>query len=53
MEYQIDQLQQQMLEMQEHMAQMTVALRDTRDRATQAEAKLAQQQAVPSSPPSV
>ena len=48
----MDQLQQQMQEMQEHMAQMTVALRETRDRAAQAEFALAQQQAVPASPPS-
>ena len=53
MEYQMDQLQQQMLEMQQHMANMTVALRDTRDRAQAAEDALAQQQAVPASPPSV
>ena len=53
MEYQMDHLQQQMLEMQEHMAQMTVALRETRDRAAQAEFALAQQSAVPASPPSV
>ena len=53
MECQLDQLQQQMLEMQQHMANMTVALRDTRDRAQAAEDALAQQQAVPASPPSV
>ena len=52
MEYQLDQLQQQMLEMQQHMANMTVALRDTRDRAQAAEDALAQQSAVPASPPS-
>ena len=49
MEYQLDQLQQQMLEMQQHMANMTVALRDTRDRAQAAEDALAQQQAVQAS----
>jgi DNA-binding protein YbaB len=49
----MDQLLQQMQEMQEHMAQMTVALRETRDRAAQAEFALAQQSAVPASPPSV
>jgi hypothetical protein len=53
MEYQMDHLQQQMLEMQEHMAQMTVAFRETRDRAAQAEFAFAQSQAVPNSPPSV
>ena len=49
MEFQMDQLQQQIPKMQEHMAQMTVALRETRDRAVRSEAALAQ--AVPASPP--
>ena len=42
MEFQLDQLQQQMQEMQDHMGRMTVALRETQDRAVRAEAALAQ-----------